>query len=175
MGNKHAEAAPHNAYRCLGDDRWCSIAVFTDDEWRSFCNVIGNPAWTTSPKFKTLQVRKQNEDELDTLIDEWTMKRTAEDVMKVMQAAGVAAGVVQTGQDIMDLDPQLKHRRFFSEVDHTEIGKYNIFRPAYIMSKTPAILKRAPLLSEHNEYCLKEFLGISDEEIAQLVIDGVLE
>ena len=65
MGNQCAYAAPHNAYRCVGDDRWCVIAAFSDEEWQSFCRVIGNPSWTADTGFSTLAGRKQNETELD--------------------------------------------------------------------------------------------------------------
>ena len=49
IGNQCDYAAPHNAYRCRGEDRWCTIAVFTDQEWQSFCRVIGSPEWTRDP------------------------------------------------------------------------------------------------------------------------------
>ena len=58
VGSRDPYAAPHNAFRCRGDDRWCVIAVFTDEEWQGFCRVLGNPEWTKSPKFATLSARK---------------------------------------------------------------------------------------------------------------------
>ncbi|MBA7623749.1 Formyl-CoA:oxalate CoA-transferase [subsurface metagenome] len=175
MGNRSAYAAPHGAYRCRGEDRWCAIAVFTDEEWQSFGKVIGNPALTTNPKFSSLPARKKNEEELDNLVEEWTINHSPEEVMSMMQTAGVAAGVVETGEDLLEHDPQLKHRHFFWELDHPEIGKYRARGPAFVLSKCPCELWRAPLLGEHNEYALKEILGMSDEEIAELVIEGVLE
>ena len=174
MGNRCADAAPHGAYRCRGEDRWCAIAVFTDEEWQSFVRVIGNTAWTGNPTFASLRARKENEDELDRLVEEWTIKQSAEEVMTMMQAAGVAAGVLQTGEDLLEHDPQLKHRNSFWELDHPEIGKYRPPRPSFVLSKSSCELRRAPLLGEHNEYALKEFLGMSEEEIAELVIDGVI-
>jgi benzylsuccinate CoA-transferase BbsF subunit len=62
MGNQCAYAAPHNAYRCLGEDRWCAISVFTDQEWESFCGVIGNPGLASDGRFATLADRKTNEE-----------------------------------------------------------------------------------------------------------------
>ncbi|MFC1978353.1 CaiB/BaiF CoA transferase family protein, partial [Chloroflexota bacterium] len=175
MGNRYAYAAPHGAYRCRGEDRWCAIAVFTDEEWQSFCRVIGNPAWTTDPKFSTLPARKENEEELDRLVEEWTISHTPEAVMSLMQTAGVAAGVAQNAEDMMEHDPQLKHRNFFRELEHPEMGKHRVRGPAFMLSKSPYELQRSPLLGEHNEYALKEILGMSDAEVAELVIAGVLE
>jgi len=174
-GNRYPYAAPHNAYRCRGDDRWCAIAVFTDEEWKSFAKVIGNPAWTNSPKFATLQARKENEDELDRLVEEWTINYSAEEVMAMMQTAGVGAGVLETGEDLLEYEPQLNHRHFFWELDHPEIGKHYAPGPSFLLSKAPYELRCAPLLGEHNEYALKEILGMSDDEIAELVIEGVVE
>jgi len=148
--------------------------VFTDEEWQSFGRVIGDPAWSNDPKFATLLARKESEEELDRLVEEWTINYSAEEVMSVMQAAGVAAGVLQNGEDLLEHDPQLRHRHSFWELDHPEIGKYRPPRPSFVLSKSPCELRRAPLLGEHNEYALKEFLGMSDEEIAELVIEGVV-
>jgi benzylsuccinate CoA-transferase BbsF subunit len=166
---------PHDAYRCRWEDRWCAISVSTDEEWENFCRVIGNPQWTEDGRFASLEGRRQNEEELDRLISEWTIRKTAEEVMDMMQSAGVAAGVVATGEDLMEHDLQLKHRRFFRELEHPEIGKYHGVTPSYIMSKCPCEIERAPLMGEHNEYVLKDVLGISDEEIKELINRRIVE
>ena len=173
-GNRYAYAAPHGAYRCLGDDRWCAIAVFTNEEWRSFCKVIGSPELASSPRFSTLQTRKENEDELDALVERWTLNKTAEEVMAMMQSAGVPAGVLRNGQDLLEQDPQLRHRQYFRELEHPILGVYHSFRPPFILPKVPCEIKRAALLGEHTEYVLKDLLAMSDDEIAQLAIEGVI-
>jgi benzylsuccinate CoA-transferase BbsF subunit len=175
MGNRCEYAAPHNAYRCLGDDRWCSIAVFTDKEWNTFCGVIGNPAWTKEGRFATLAGRKANEEELDKLVTAWTEERTAEDVMNAMQNGGVAAGVVETGEDILDKDPQFKHRKTFVELDHPEGGRYRTQTgPHCKLSKTDWKVFRAPRLGEHNEQVFKGIIGLSDAEYDALLKEGVI-
>ncbi|MEK7353181.1 MAG: CoA transferase, partial [Chloroflexota bacterium] len=176
-GNQSSYAAPHNAYRCQGEDRWCAIAVSNDEEWQSFCNVIGKPAMAKNPKFSTLLARKENEEELDRLVNEWTVKHSAEDVMTLMQAAGVAAGVVETGEDLMDKDPQLKHRHTFTELEYpTGEGKYRTQAgPHFQLSKYDCELKVAPLLGEHNEYVFKGLLGMPEEEFSLLVKEGVID
>jgi len=175
IGNRCAQAAPHGAYRCRGKDRWCAVAVFTDAEWQGFRAAIGNPEWSNGPEFSTLLVRKKNEDKLDTLIGEWTIQRSAEEVMTAMQAKGVPAGVLETDQELLEQDPQLKHRQYFRQLDHPEVGKHIVHREAFTLSKSQSEMVRAPLLGEHNEYALKHILGMSDDEIAELVVAGVLE
>jgi crotonobetainyl-CoA:carnitine CoA-transferase CaiB-like acyl-CoA transferase len=174
MGNRSLDAAPHGAYRCRGEDKWCAIAVFTEEEWQSFGKIIGNPAWQRDPKFSTLLARKGNEEELDRLVEEWTINHSAEEVMNIMQAAGVGAGVLQTGEDLVEHDPQLKHRHFSSVTEHPEVGEYLVRRPSFLLSRSTYEVRRAPLLGEHNEYALRELLGMSDDEIAELVIEKVV-
>lgn len=174
-GNDCPQAAPHNAYRCSGKDRWCAIAVFNDIEWHNLCQAMGNPAWTKSERFATLLARKKNETELDKLIESWTGNLSAEEAMTLLQKAGVPAGVAQTSEDLLKRDPQLKHRGFFHEVDHPEVGKHHAARSPYIFSDIPVELKRSPLIGEHNEYVCKEILKLSDDEVAELIVQGALE
>lgn len=174
MGNRHPYAAPHGAYPCQGKDRWCSIAVFTDEEWQSFCQVIGKPQWTRDLGFATLQSRKQNEDELDRLVGDWTKNFSAEEVMHLMQNNGVPAGVVQTPKEVFE-DIQLKHRQHFKILEHGELGPTPFRTAAFKLPKTPAQPRATHLLGEHNEYVLKNFLGMSDEEIAELALAEIFE
>ncbi|UCG82142.1 MAG: CoA transferase [Dehalococcoidia bacterium] len=174
-GNRSTHEAPHGIYRCQGDDRWCAIAVGTDEEWRNFCNAIDNPEWTRNPKFATLRARKENEDELNERVEEWTVNFTPEEVMSRLQEAQVPAGVVSRGEDVV-ADPQLNHRGTYWVLEHQEIGP-NIYQaPPYRFSKTPAIITMpTACMGQHNEYVLKEILGMSDDEVADLLIAGALE
>ncbi len=175
-GNRSTYAAPHGVYRCKGEgERWCAIAVSTEEEWRNFCKVIGNPAWTKEAKFDTFRGRKGNEDELDAFVEGWTVNHPPEEVMRRMQAAGVPAGVVESGEDLV-ADPQLNHRGTHVILKHPEIGPHIYQAPPYRFSKTPHELTMpAPCLGQHNEYVLKEILGMSDDEVAELLIAGALE
>lgn len=174
-GNRSHYAAPHGAYRCRGDDRWCVIAVSSDEEWEAFCRVIGSPEWTKNPKFSTLWGRKDNEDELDKLVEAWTVSFTPEEVMTRMQASGVASGVVQTIKDVV-YDPQLKHRGRFQIREHPELGAHIYENLAFRLSKCKGEWKRpAPCLAEHNEFVYTKLLGMSEGEFVELLNDGVFE
>jgi benzylsuccinate CoA-transferase BbsF subunit len=172
MGNQNPTAAPHNAYRCRGEDRWCAIAVTTDEEWRSFCKVIDNPALASDQMFATLSARKQNEDDLDMIINAWTATRPPEEVMALMQAGGIPAGVVETVEDQVMYDPQLKAREFFWEFDSPEPKKYQASTPPFY--RLPIRVRQGPTLGDGNDYVFKNILGLSDEEFAQLVKEGVI-
>ncbi len=176
-GNRCDFAAPHGAFRCRDDEqeRWCAIAVFSDRDWAAFRLAMEDPEWTADARFASLLGRKDNEDEMEKLIEAWTAKYGAEEVMDRMQVAGVPAGVVSTDQDLLDRDPQLRHSGFYVELEHEEVGRYRAPRPPFTLSKTSADVRAAPLLGEHNEYVCKDLLGMSDDEIADLVIEGALE
>jgi benzylsuccinate CoA-transferase BbsF subunit len=171
-GNRNLTAAPHNAYACRGEQRWCAIAVYTDDEWRRFCAVLDNAAWTQDPRFATLQGRKENEEELDIMITSWTSTRMAEEVAALMQSAGVAAGVVESLEDQIVYDPQLKEREFFWEIENPESKKYFNSKPPFY--RLALRTRQGPLLGENNSYVFKDILGLSDNEIAVLTKDGVI-
>ncbi len=174
-GNRVTNAAPHGVFPCIGNDRWCAVAVFTSDEWEYFKRVIGNPLWASDRKFSTLELRKQNEDELEALVSEWTRKHTAEQVMEKMQTAGVPAGVVQNAQDLLEKDPHLKERQLLVQLRHPVIGTFGHQAPPFKLSKTPANVKRSPCLGEHSEYVCTKFLGMTDEEFVNLASAGVFE
>ncbi|MDP2920055.1 MAG: CoA transferase [Dehalococcoidia bacterium] len=175
MGNRSTHASPHGAFRCRGEERWCVVAALNDEEWQSFCKIIGNPDWTKEPRFNTLLGRKENEDEMERLIETWSVNHPPERVMTIMQAAGVNAGVVQDSEDLIDRDLHLKERNYYPEIEPAEMGKYFTIAPPYKLSKVSHDIHPAPLMGEHNEYVFKEILGMSDEEIGDLVAEGVVE
>ena len=173
-GNYDPYLAPHNAYPCLGHDRWVSITVTTEEEWQAFLKVVGEPGWAKDPRLATARGRKEHEEELDRLIGEWTRERNDFEVMALLQAAGVPAGVVETCEDLFH-DPQLKHREHFRFLQHKVMGRHAYQSPAYRLSKTPChIWKAAPCLGEDNEYVYKQLLGYSDDEVADLLIEGII-
>ncbi len=174
-GNKNVRAAPHGAYRCKGDDRWIGIGVYTDEEWENFCRVLGSPAWTNEERFATLDGRTKNSDALDKLVEAWTINFTSEQVMAMLQAVGVAAGVVATAED-SEKDPQLKEYDFFRDLDHPYLGRRNFYHPpGFTLSDVKSQLHRPPLLGEHTEYICTEILGMSKAEYEQLLKEGVIE
>jgi crotonobetainyl-CoA:carnitine CoA-transferase CaiB-like acyl-CoA transferase len=163
------EAAPHGVYRCQGEDRWCALAVFTDEEWEGFKRALGNPAWAEDKNLATLAGRLKNKAKLERLIEDWTKKHTAEEVMALLQREGVAAGVVRDARDLAR-DPQLKERGFF-----VELGKTISDAVPVRLSATPAGYRRAaPTLGQDNGYAYKELLGMSEGELARLRQEGII-
>jgi crotonobetainyl-CoA:carnitine CoA-transferase CaiB-like acyl-CoA transferase len=185
-GNRNLLAAPHGAFRCASEkfvgafgeqeiDRWCVIACFDDGQWASLRKVIGDPEWARDERFATHAGRKEHEDELEEKLTSWTSERTAYDVMRDLQAAGVPAGVVHNGRDVLDNDEHLREREYYVYLDHPEAGRGAYDGSGFRLSKTPArVEKPAPCIGEHNEYVCKEILGLNDDQIADLMVEQVL-
>ena len=136
--------------------------------------MLGDPEWTKSAKFATFTARKSNEAELEEHVNRWTAQYTPREMMTMMQEAGVPAGVIQNAEDIVDVDPQIKAREVLVRLNHPIVGDYLHTRWPFIMSKTPANIRRGPLIGEDNNYVCTEILGMSDEDFVQLINDEVI-
>ena len=172
---RHGGGAPHGAYRCKGEDRWVAIAVLTDEEWWAFARAIGEPPWTQEERFSSAPGRLSQADALDHLVESWTLEHTPEEVMQLLQAAGVGAGVVQSGADLAQ-DPQLKERGFFRRVPDAKGVERIIEGAPYKLSRTPGgAAQGAPEFGADQTYVLRDVLGMSDDELADCAISGVFD
>jgi benzylsuccinate CoA-transferase BbsF subunit len=175
MGNGHTAAAPHGAYPCQGEDRWCTIACLTEAEWQALCEVMGWPAWTQEERFATMFNRKTHEAELDALLAAWTSNWDTFALMETLQQAGVPAGVVSTNQDVIE-DKQLEHRGHFVYMNHPHVGRHPVQRSEFRLSRAQAEHRwPAPNLGQHTVQVCQDILGMSDDEITALIDDNVLE
>ncbi len=172
MANHSLQAAPHNCYRCSGDDKWVAIEV-KNERWSDFCQALGNPGWCSDKKFATLFGRLENQDELDSHIGTWTKHHTAEEVVAVMQRHGIAAGATADLEDLFQ-DESLFERGSLVRVEHPEVGRRVGPGIPWSMSKAEAFHSAAPLLGQDNDYVFKDVLGLSDSEIKSLTAEGAI-
>jgi crotonobetainyl-CoA:carnitine CoA-transferase CaiB-like acyl-CoA transferase len=167
-------AAPHGCYKCSGTDRWCVIAVFHQEEWKALCDVMGKPSWTKEEKFSTLLKRKENLEELDGFIEQWTAQHTPEEIVQLLQEAGVSAGVVQNGEDLAK-DPQLMARDFFIPLEHPALGRtISDSTPIRFKDNPNVHWKAAPLLGEDNRYVYMELLGFKEDDLSSYIERGII-
>jgi len=175
-GNHHPSIAPHGYYRCKGDDLWVSIAVSSDEEWRQFVKAIGEPPWTMDEKFKDSLSRWHHREELDKLVEDWTTQHDHYEVMHILQKAGVTAGPVISSAELLD-DPHLKARGTYQTVERAFVGAhpYTVPTAPIKLSKTPVAIRRpAPVVGEHNDYVLRELLGMPESEIQSLADENII-
>lgn len=167
--------APHNAYRTQGGgpNDWCVIACFSDEEWQRLVQVMGTPAWATAASFQTLRGRLEHQEALDQGIEQWTQTQEKYTLTTQCQAAGVRAMAVQSPEDRVEHDPQLRARGFYTEMEHPLLGRRKIQGIPFKHSQSPAeIYRPAPLIGQHTREVLEELLGLSLQEIRDGYADG---
>jgi len=173
IGNADPEIAPHGVFPCRDKDTWCAIAVEDEVQWHNFCNALGKQEWLVDERFMNNSVRKLNEAVLNDLISKATVAFNAQELMHLLQENKVSAGVVQTTRDAIS-DPQLNERNAFWMMEHPEIGQFRHMGSSLSLSDTPPSAERpAPCIGEHTLYVLQDVLNLSEEEISQLLVNGV--
>lgn len=174
-GNASPETAPHGVFKCRGDDRWCAIAVCSDQQWQKLKALMGKPAWADDSELSTSAGRKRDEDRLNAKLEAWTVNYRPEDLMEMLQTAGVPCSLVADGETLL-ADEHLRSRGYFWETEHAEMEKALVLGQPFKLSKTPAKLRSAPpCLGEHTELVCKDILDISDEEFVELLNSGCFE
>ena len=175
-GNKAewGQAAPHGCYRCWGEDRWCVIAVFSEEEWQSLCNVMGQTQLALQDNFSSARLRLQHAGELDILIEKWTENYTPRAAMEKLQSAGVPAAAVSDASDLAN-DPQLNQRGFFVELEHPVPGLRRADgNPIRLSTTPPQYRKAAPLLGEDNRRVFIDILGMDEDKFKRYVAEGII-
>jgi crotonobetainyl-CoA:carnitine CoA-transferase CaiB-like acyl-CoA transferase len=160
--------APYGCYPCAGEDNWIIIACAGDGEWRGMVNVIGGASWAADAKFVTHEDREKNRDELDKLLSQWTRKCTPRQAFRLLQEAGVAAGIPSSGEDLY-YDIHLRARGHIVEAEAQPWRKIMHHGLPGIPSLSAASAAcPAPWIGAHNDYVFGEVLGLSSERIEEL-------
>ena len=170
FGNRQPHSHIQGVYPCAGTDRWVAIAAETDDDWAALCDVAGIG---DEIRGLDLQARLARHDDVDEAISRWTSVRGARECMLKLQAAGVIAGQLNDGRDLVE-DPHLIARDFWAELEHPDVGLTRSPGNPIRFSDTPVTFRKAaPELGEDNEAVLAE-VGFSAAEIAELTAAGVV-
>ncbi len=176
LGNASLRAAPHGCYRCAGDDRWVAIAVFDDSEWRALCRLMTAPQLEVDARFATMTARLANRVALDALIESWTAELDAYEVMRLLQATGVTAGVVQTAADKFERDTHLRVRGFFEAIAHERCGEVVADGIPTGLTATPGRTEFAGrAIGADNPTVFIDLLGLSREEFDRYAACGAIE
>ena len=150
-GNGCAGASLHGCYPCRGVDRWCAIVCADEPQWLRLCAESG-----ISPR-----TMERDED-----VAHWTADLDAYELMERLQAAGVAAGVVQSGADLAG-DPHLAARDFVQTAVHPKLGEVPMAGlPLRFAEAETRPYGCAPALGAHNEEIVCGLLGHSPAELA---------
>ena len=168
MGSRHPTMAPHNVFRCKGDDSWVVIAIASDEEWARYCSAVGDLDWSRDERYATNAARLENQDELDAAIGTWTIQRTHHEVMTELQSHGVKAGAVLKAPEILD-DPQFRSRQYIDRTEHPDAGAHSHPGLPFKLSRAETSMgRRAPMYAEHSDWVLDDLLCRPEDDIAEL-------
>jgi len=174
LGNSDKYMAPHNVYRCLGNDQWVAIACSNDKEWKGLCKAMGNPKWTKDAKFSDAVGRRAHKDELDALIETWTVKQDHLEAMKTLQAAGVIAGASLKVEELCE-DPHIKERGFLIDIEYPDKSVIRRSALPYNLSVSgKGNYTHPPEAGENNQYVFGKIMGLSADKIKELEKEQVI-
>ncbi len=174
IGNRSREHAPHNIFRCQGDDAWVAIAVEGDAEWLALAAAMGRQDLAGRADLRQARGRLAAMAEVEAAVAHWTAGRTPAEVAGILQKAGVAAASVACSRELIEDDAQLAARGYWQTLDHPEIGPALFTSPPYKIDGERVELKRQPLFGEHTHEILTGVLGLSEERVQELNDRGIL-
>ncbi len=147
---------PGLVVRGLGDDGWLAVEAEDEADWARLAAVVG----AADPGDHAGVIEA---------LEAWAAALTPQQAMRMLQRAGLAAGAVQSTEDLTR-DPQHRERHYLHEMDHPDLGVAEYAGAPHRLSKTPAaIRRRTPRLGEHTTEILTEWLSLPPEEIQAFV------
>ena len=159
-----------NHYKC-GDGKWLLLGELESDRfWSSFCDAIGIKDLENDSKFKTNQARRENFEELISILDKIFATKTREEWIQLLKekGSGIAFSPVYDLSEAVR-SPQVLENDYVTPFDHPVLGPIKLVGFPVKFGKTPAsITRKPPEFGEHTEEILLEVGGYTWEEIAEL-------
>ena len=166
-GNRHREYA-QGVYPTSTVDEWAAISVRDDADWLAVVAAMDREDLADDPRFATSEARRQNHDEFDEILANWTCGQSADELVAMLGQRGVPAERLLAADRMYDVE-QLEVRGFYQDLDHSITGRHRFPGWPFRISPGPAHhhLSASPTLGQHNAEVLGA-LGLSDDEIAAL-------
>lgn len=167
---------PWGVFPCAGEDDWCVVTARNEADWKKLCAVMGRDDLAMNPDLSTPENRAANASTIEAAVKDWLADKPSKDATRTLQENGIPAGAMLRVTEIPDF-PGFKDRETFVEVTHPYISETFLQeRAPSRMTNIPAPeLKPAPLIGEHTSELMKNWLGLSEDEIKALVEAGDLE
>jgi len=175
-GNDSGGGQPGWILKCKGWENDPDAYVYFITQapvWEKICDLIGKPEWKTDPDYATPPARLPRLKHIFDTIEEWTKTKTKLEVMEICNPLDIPVGPILSMKELAE-EPSLRATGTVVEVDHPMRGRYLTVGNPIKMSDSIPDVKRSPLLGEHTEEILKQVLGYSDGEIADIKTSGAI-
>jgi formyl-CoA transferase len=171
-GNAHPNIVPYQTFATA--DGHIIVAVGNDGQYRRFIQAGGRPELANDDRFATNPMRVRHRDTLVPLLAEMVKTKTKQQWIDVLEAAGVPCGPINTLGEVFD-NPQVEARGLRIDLPHPTGSKVKLVGSPIKMSATPPCYDMPPpMLGEHTEEVLRNLLGQSEEQIADLQNKGII-
>jgi len=172
IGNLHPNIVPYQPFR--SSDGEVIVACGNDNLFRKFCDAAGCPGLAQDPRFATNGKRVENRAEITRLIQDIFRGKTTAEWLGLLEAAGVPNGPINDVAQVFE-EPQVRARGVKIEVEHAAAGKLPLVASPMRFSETALEYRLPPpLLGEHTDQILREFLKLNEIEIGKLRADGIV-
>ena len=165
-GNRSAVCAPQGVYRCAGRDEWCSLSVETDEQWKALLQTMGAEEWGSNSRFSDVAGRMRHHDEIDRRIEAWTQPLANAEVERRLKAVGVPSARMRRINDVIESEGAAT---VFAKMEEPRVGTMLTTRLPFSFdfnSLPPP--RNAPSLGENTAEVLREWLNLSNDEIAAI-------
>lgn len=162
-GNANLGSAPFNSFK--SKDGYVTIACANNALFKKLAVAIDREDLLEIPEYSENHFRKANEKELNAEVEKWTIERTTHEIVEILDAASVPVGPI-LGVDELVEDPHVEAREMLVDIEHPLLGTAKYPGNPLKFSETSEFnFVRSPILGEHNDYVLKDILGMDDEKI----------
>lgn len=169
-GNRSLYFAPSGIYRCK--DGKVVITCFSQKFFENLCRALDRD-WVSDPRFATIDARKQNEDELDRVLEERCMDFGRDELVELLVAGDLLTAPINEMPDVV-VDPQIRHNEMIQSIEHTLEGTVDVTNiPIQFFGTPGGVRLPPPALGEHTDEVLRE-LGFDEGAIEKLAADDIV-
>lgn len=169
-GNAHPSVVPYETFHAA--DGMVTVAAGNDALFGRLCTAIGRPGLADDPRFRHNPDRIANRDALLAELQPELARRTADEWVAELMAAGVPVGKIRGVRDALAAAAAAGEPATFT-VDHPTAGPLELVGPGFGTRSEPAGALPPPLLGQHSRQILTE-LGIGPGRIDDLAERGVI-
>ncbi|MBP7247740.1 MAG: CoA transferase [Negativicutes bacterium] len=173
IGNRYESTYPYDSF--VASDGDLVIGAANNKLWKLLLDQMGKSELAEDPRFKDIKDRIENHVEVKAIVQEWVGQNTVDEVVNGLLEKGVPVAPILNIAQVTS-DPHIAEaREMFVRLDHPVAGKMRIAGSHLKLSKTKTEIKTpAPALGQDNEKGLEELLGLTAEQVKELLEEGAI-